>query len=483
MESLLDAVGAGQPNFEGEEDGWPITDIIEELDDDDNVVSYRLISADDSISRVQAALEKAGVTGQADSKPTTDEQAPSTDLAAPDQPASIAEPADADASPPPKKTVSFSDDVLTQDEEPLAERSFRARRVEQIMNTAKEQEKISQEAPIIPEDEDPEDAALRQEMLKYGMGEIGAVVAELQLEEGDSDDSGFDYVDEGFDEDEEDEDNGDNDDDDEDDLEDEYGRNGRVVTDKYRRRMLELEKKLGIQSQSPQAQPVGNEEDSSDDEGIGRIVVKPGTPSANQGVVSSKPPTAEQEKSESNGKKSVRFASSLDIAPETEPPASTPINEKEKEKEREKEHFVDPLSDIVERSPSFSVSKPKPSKKASRFKTAASQSTSAVPRGPLDVPAHFADQDRPSAPSGPAGTTIANTLVEREPDSAPVAPDEFDGSIAYQEVADEYQKMRRRFIQREGGFLKEDESPVQPVIDEDKQEPMSRFKAARLSRQ
>jgi unconventional prefoldin RPB5 interactor 1 len=56
--------------------------------------------------------------------------------------------------------------------------------------------------------------------------------------------------------------------------------------------------------------------------------------------------------------------------------------------------------------------------------------------------------------------------------------------MIHDEVADEYQRMRKRFIQREGGFLKEDESPVQPLEEaHGGPEKISRFKAARLSRQ
>ncbi|PHH86137.1 hypothetical protein CDD83_10674 [Cordyceps sp. RAO-2017] len=113
------------------------------------------------------------------------------------------------------------------------------------MKTAREQEGISKQAPVIPEDEEPEDAALRRQMLQYSMGEVGAVVAELELEENTTDDGEvFDYDDDFDDLD------GDADEDDE----DRHGRStGRTVTDRYRQRMLELEKKLGVTSRFTQA--------------------------------------------------------------------------------------------------------------------------------------------------------------------------------------------------------------------------------------
>jgi unconventional prefoldin RPB5 interactor 1 len=363
---------------------------------------------------------------------------------------------------------------------PTPQVSRNAKRVEEIMSHAKEQEKISNEQAYIPEDEDEDDAELRRQMLEYS-GEVGAVVAELQLEEGDSDDYEYEeYSDEGFE--------------DDDDQEDKYGRyTGRVVTEDYRQRMLELEKKLGIKSrfteqpEDKDAESSADEEDGDKEEGIGRIVVK-SAPSTTTSTLptstsASKPaPTKsnikEKQPEPTNGKKGVRFASTLDIAQESEP-TSLPVREAPVE---EKEPIVEPLSDIVERSTSAKTSdttNTKSTRKPSRFKKA----RDTVPPGPLDVPATFIDQDRPTAPTGPEGTTLADTLVEREPTKAAQPPDEFDDELILQEVADEHHKLRKKFIQREGGFLKEDESPIQPLEEQDGgRERVSRFKAAKLSR-
>lgn len=341
------------------------------------------------------------------------------------------------------------------------------------MNHAKKQEKISSEQAYIPEDDDEEDAELRRQMLEYS-GEVGAVVAELQLEEGDSDDYEYEYSDEGFEG------------DDDDDQEDKYGRyTGRVVTDDYRQRMLELEKKLGIKSRFTE-QPEDRDGDASsdDEEGIGRIIVKPASATTTSSSASKPAPVKsnikEKQPEQLNGKKGVRFASNLDIAPENEPTV-LPVREAPMKK---KEPIVEPLSDkIVERSSTAKApdtSEIKSTRKPSRFKKA----RDIVPPGPLDVPAKFLDQDRPTAPTGPEGTTLADTLVERESiRAAPHPPDEFDDELIYQEVADEHHKLRKKFIQREGGFLKEDESPIQPLEEQDGgREPVSRFKAARLSK-
>ncbi|KAM0273639.1 hypothetical protein ACHAPA_001212 [Fusarium lateritium] len=463
-----------QPNLD-EDDGLPMTEIIEQLDDDDNVISYKLNQPDSALPKIQEALEKAGIKDLEDDDNDTDSLAKSSkqrDVEGEASKQSSSQPADLETTtlaPSASKGVSFATDTKTQDG-PKPPVSRNAKRVEEIMNHAKEQEKISNEKAYIPEEEDEEDAELRRQMLEYS-GEVGAVVAELQLEEGDSDYE-FEYSDEGFEDDEEDD-------------EDKYGRyTGRVVTDDYRQRMLELEKKLGIKSRFTEQPEDKDGNSSSDEEGIGRIVVKPtpAEPTPLSSALKSAPTKSnikEKQPEQTGGKKGVRFASNLDIAQESEP-AGLPVREAPVE---EKEPIVEPLSDIVERSSSVrapETTDTKPTRKPSRFKKA----INTVPPGPLDVPANFLDQNRPTAPTGPEGTTLAETLVERETiRTTPQPPDEFDDELIHQEVADEHHKLRKKFIQRDGGFLKEDESPIQPLeIQDGGREPVSRFKAAKLSK-
>ncbi|XP_044719926.1 prefoldin subunit domain-containing protein [Hirsutella rhossiliensis] len=421
-----------------DEDSEPFTEIIENLDQDDNVVSYRLNRPGDSVPHVREALAKAGV-----------EELPDADTSNATTPA-----------PPPNM-------------------SRKAKRIERIMKTAREQESISQQEPVIPEDEEPEDAALRQQMLKYSMGEVGSVVAELQLEGGDTDDGeDFDY---GHDDIDDESDQDDNDDD----GEDRFGRStSRLVTDEYRQRMLELEKRLGITSRFTQDADNEDADSDAEDEGIGRIVVKHGreTPSS-----ASKPQPTKSSIKDGQGdvdaKKGVRFAQALDVAPDNEPTVP-PMSERE-------EPPVEPLGDIVERSGPASASgpatEPRAPRRTSRFAKARHETASSgdIPKGPFDVPRRFADQGEPEPPaSGPEGTTLADRLVEREPRPNPPPPGELDDSLDHDAVAGEYQALRKKFIQRQGGFLQEDESPIQ-VLDEaeNASEPVSRFKAARLSRQ
>ncbi|KAF5002180.1 hypothetical protein FGRMN_556 [Fusarium graminum] len=460
-----------QPTLD-EEDGLPMTEIIEQLDDDDNVISYKLNQPDSALPKIQAALEKAGIKdiGDQDSSSPAETSKPKETEPTKQSPPLSTDLETTTLAPSASKGVSFATDTKTQDG-PKPPVSRNAKRVEEIMNHAREQEKISNEKAYIPEEEDEDDAELRRQMLEYS-GEVGAVVAELQLEEGDSDYES-EYSDEGF-----------GDDDDDDDDEDQYGRyKGRVVTDDYRQRMLELEKKLGIKSRFTDQPEDKDGDSSSDEEGIGRIVVKPALaePTPSSTALKSAPAKSnikEKQPEQNGGRKGVRFASNLDIAQEGEP-AVLPIREAPV---KEIEPIVEPLGDIVERSSSSKIdtTDTKPTRKPSRFKKA----INTVPPGPLDVTANFLDQDRPTAPTGPEGTTLADTLVERETiRTSPHPPDEFDDELIHQEVADEHHKLRKKFIQRDGGFLKEDESPIQPLeVQDGGREPVSRFKAAKLSK-
>ncbi|KAF6838541.1 hypothetical protein CPLU01_02342 [Colletotrichum plurivorum] len=473
-----------------DEDGLPITEIIEELDEEGNVLSSRLQRPGDSSGQLKEILEKAGVKNIPEGKPkgsdeteaivedVTDELV--VEIQEPVQPAPE-RPSPVESQPEEKvhnavsvkKAVSFTEDTKPSPEPQV---SKNAKRVEEIMNTARAQESISREPPVIPEGESAEDALLRREMLKYGMEEVGAVVAELTLEEGsgdDDDDWEYDYSD--LDEDEE---------------EDKYGRSTTSVLDEgYHSRMLELEKRLGVQSRFTQPAEAGaeNSDEDEDKQGIGRIVIKrdekakatePVKPAAAAPVASSlrtSSPTAS-----ADGKKSVRFAESLDIAPESAAPAAAPVESKPAPVP-----FVEPLSDIVERSGPAKQPEAKSTRKASRFKKQRGAPTVVdddfVPKGPMDVPVRFLDQDRPTAPTGPEGKTLADSIVEKETQA--VEADPFGDEFIDQDVADEYHRQRNKFIQKQGGFMQEDTSVIRPLDEADGGQRISKFKAARLSKQ
>ncbi|OAA68932.1 hypothetical protein ISF_03307 [Cordyceps fumosorosea ARSEF 2679] len=471
----LEVLDAEASNEQGavDENGPPITEIVEELDQDDNVLSFRLNRPGEALPRVKAALEKAGIDAPSLEPPSLNRQSGSASPSV--------------AKPPPAKKVKESIPVTPHESEPDHEVtppiSRMAKRVGGIMKTAKQQESISSQPAIIPDDEDPDDAALRQQMLKYSMGEMGAVVAELNLEENDDDDDNFDDDEwlEG--------DGIDDDDDDEEDGEDKYGRfTGRMITDKYQRRMLELETKLGVKSRFTQKlEEEAAERDSDDDdgEGIGRIRIQPKpkpSSSASPSAAPTKSIVKEMTSAKNEPKKGVRFANELDIADEAEPSATLPESKRDSGKD-----IVEPMSElIVERKAASKPAAAPPSQRPSRFKKAA-QNQPSIPKGPLDVPAsflaqHVPDEEELPVPTGPEGRTIADTLVEKGSVSRPAGPAVVDDSMMG--VAAEHQRLRSRFIRRDGGgFLQEDEGPVQELDEtEGGGQRVSRFKAARLSR-
>ncbi|KAK5663756.1 hypothetical protein OQA88_4187 [Cercophora sp. LCS_1] len=462
-----------------EETGLPITDIIEELDDDDNIVKSTLRNGADTSINVAEALKKYGLDelpekagdltkGQGAAPPTQEtESTVETPKIATQS---------TDSSNPPsipkevRKSVSFADDTKPGHEDKASREpvSAAAHKVEALMQQAKEQEAIDLSSAVIPEGESAEDSALRREMLDYCMSEIGPVVAELQIEEGsiDSDDE-LDWEEIG----EETED---------DDDEDELGRSRRsVITADYIKRMQELEKRLqgqshfAVQWSKPNSQTAG--------EGVGQVHVVPEQSSSSK---------SENPVAVSKEPKSVRFASTLDIAEEKAP--QPPPKAKKPEKP-----LVNPVGDIVEKivglEPELLDEHDEPPKRVSRFKKDRAAgvpvpgSTASLPPGPLQIrPKFFNDPVAPVQPVEPAppeGQTVVSAIVERSVVSEAREPDDMDDALLYQAAAVEYQRLRNKMIQQQGGFLKENESPTIPLEEEEGGPPrVSRFKAARLAK-
>lgn len=133
----------------------------------------------------------------------------------------------------PKKVVSFTADTKADKPASVTKQSVAAEKPV---------------TPVMPTDESPEDAALRRQMIQYNMSEVGAVVAELDL---DDETSSTAYSDDDDDKDMPDDSSLEEDD------EDEHGRTKRVVlSDNYLAEMRDLEKKLNakaIQNVGPNA--------------------------------------------------------------------------------------------------------------------------------------------------------------------------------------------------------------------------------------
>ena len=316
-------------------------------------------------------------------------------------------------------------------------------------------------SPVIPECESPEDAALRRQMLRYNMNEVGAVVAELNLDEDDdTDDDDYDNQDEEVDSSKDSYarlEESDDDDDDDDDQEDEHGRSSsRFITEDYLTEMQALEQKLQARAMI-NAGPNG-----AVDADMGATTPRQPFHRTSLANGNGSPPKARLNGDGSPSKaKGVRFAEELDI--------QSPPKPGEK-----------PVIERTALPPPDADAGPQQQKKVSRFKAAQQVAKQADPKAP--------EHPDISNPSGIKKPPInASTIIERpyNPSARPPEPDDLDPALLQQQVSNEYHRLRNRMIQREGGFTKPDERAEVPVDELPEAEggtsrKMSRFKAARL---
>jgi unconventional prefoldin RPB5 interactor 1 len=175
----------------------------------------------------------------------------------------------------------------------------------------------------------------------------------------------------------------------------------------------------------------------------------------------------------------------LDIA-EEKPPRPAP-------KAKAAKPAVNPIGDIVEKTAPHEPLEDEdaPPKRVSRFKKERAAgvpvpAVSSLPPGPLQLRPKFIDETptlEPAEPAPPEGLTIAPAVVERNPTSTPKEPDDMDDVLLYQAAAVEYNRLRNKMIQQQGGFVKQEEPPTLPLDEEEGGPPrVSRFKAARLAK-
>ncbi|KAM0164427.1 hypothetical protein ACHAPG_000623 [Botrytis cinerea] len=499
-EKLAKATIISTPDVRNEE-GLPVTEIIEELDDEGNVISSRLSTPGNVKPQLLEVLHKAGIIEPVSKDGSgvveeveDDGSASKASIQIDTPPTTEAESVKESNTPttsskPEPKSVKFSNDSKTESAESKPTISPAAKRLEEIMQSARESEKLSFEPAVIPTDESPEDAALRRDMLQYGMSEVGSVVAEINLEDG-SDWESEDYAD-------------DSDSDDE----DQFGKSTRqVVDDELRQRMIELEEKLGVRMM----ENVGKDSDDYGmvQEGIGRISISgEDTKDSGKGILTTsskgKSKNSNAGNPDDSSKKSVRFAEELDVSPAPDKPVSSSSKTEIK---------TAPVGDIIERkAPGPSSSAPPVQKKASRFKTSRAPlsngtngissttpiatnpshlklfpATPATPK-PFSQPIQFVPAiEKPrEVPTGPANRTLAPNVIERDVshDTNAAPPDEFDPQLLHQEVATEYHRMRNKIIGKQGGFGPEEEGEIVPFTEEEGgPKKVSRFKAARLAK-
>lgn len=451
--------------------GLPLVGIVEQLDEDGNVVGSFLQSGTDSELQVLETLKQAGIKNLPETKAELPKnEPPSADNRAEDvagttssksgMTASQQEQAESTEAPKSSagrsKSVSFAEDTKAGHEPHDRITPTTTQSLVELWRKAKEEsENFDVSRAVIPDGESPEDSEMRRSMLDH-MSELGPIVAELDVEEWDSQDEedGWSGTDEEI----------------EDDDEDELGRTKHsVLTDDYVQRMQQLEKRL--QSQGAFAT-------TSTDIGKTAIKLDPepkSRPSSLKGATTGEP-------------KSVKFATTLDIAQEK---ASELVANVQQAKP-----VVNPVSDIIVEKSATPVESMKedaaPPKRASRFKKERG-ATPVTTHSLLPTPLQIRDklpfvqssaQEEPAEPAPPEGKTLAPSVVERTPSLTPKEPDEMDQVLLHQAASVEYHRRRNNLIQQQGGFLKEEETEIVP-LDEDEGGPprVSRFKAARLAKQ
>ncbi|KAG8533214.1 uncharacterized protein KY384_001997 [Bacidia gigantensis] len=318
-------------------------------------------------------------------------------------------------------------------------------------------------SPIIPHDESSEDAALRQQMLRYNMKEVGAVVAELNVDDNDTDDD----MDDDYEIDADAQMNIYGSDEEEDDDEDEHGRTlSHVLTGDYLAEMKALEERL-------KAGTMVNLGQSADDQKILTTFASNAAPMNGE----SQATTATLQASPNGATKAVRFADELSIqeAPVADSTTSSKVPQ----------NFAGLVErPIVERKTPDQVKPPMaPQTRPSRFKVnrqneiakkkkqnKGSDSIASSPPIKRQNPATAPIVERPFNP------TTSKPI-------APTKPDDLDSEYLQRQVHDEYQRLRSRMIPIENGSRIVDESAetVNGAANSSTGgRKMSRFQAARL---
>ncbi|KAF2009565.1 hypothetical protein BU24DRAFT_428458 [Aaosphaeria arxii CBS 175.79] len=478
------------PDTENEE-GLPLMDIVEELDEEGNVISGEVLQPGKEAPELVEALRKTGIE-----KLMLKDEAPAqsikkdniTDVATsstPKTPVAAATDKDDASSPRPpkaKKSVSFKDQNAEEtikkpvsaakdtDPTPPSKKQtleangyngdvsdFNFAPGSKVIEVDDDWNEVAS-YPVVPQGDTPEEAALRKQMLQYGLSEVGNVVAEIDLEGRDDD-----YSDEDMD------DDYDEDYDSADEEEDQYGRSTkRELSDDYRQKMQELEQKLNARmlenvGPRPELSPLAQ---YSDDLRTLRVRKDEADQQADG---------QNNEPTESSQKKGVRFADTLDISEAPQAPIESRRNLPSTSTTTMSETIIERVDPSSQASP-MAPSKPA---KVSRFKSARAGSSqggfNSLPMPPAPVEQAF--------PAGPEGRTLADSIVEHDAHGTNAQPpDEFDPALIKREVQAEYHKMRNKMIQQQGGFTPSEEDTENPIVEEKdgKTKRVSRFKAARL---
>ncbi|EER28228.1 hypothetical protein CPC735_061010 [Coccidioides posadasii C735 delta SOWgp] len=493
---LLKMVVVEQPGGDLNEEGLPMTDIVEELDDAGRVISGSTTTPGRSAEEILEVLKRAGVKDIPEGNVEDSKAISEAESKGDPNPMGV------DAGLTTDSKVTDANESTGRFEHCLADGDVASGSVSNIptvgstVSSQSVSERMDREGDIqMPElDESPEDAALRREILQYGLEEVGAVVAELEIDKSGSE---FSISDEEYDDyimsDEYEE-------------EDEYGRaTRRVLSDEYHRQMRDLEKKLNAKS----LHNIGPDTSILPPEvrrGLEEPDLKPAISGKNEDKLAKK--------------KKVAFADELDIAPDpsTLAPAGNSPESPRKPKASETPAIHDVVMEHSSAPNNTAIFESKPRKKASRFKIARAGEGHVRPE-PVSVPLTTNSQTSrplfrskappvtptlfPATTSDPKpfsqpiedpdsdfsrSSTIADNLIEREVNDTsalPPDPEDFDEAFLKRQIATEFYNLRNRKIQQEGGFMREEDEPQIIPLDAESNSNkprMSRFKSARVKR-
>ncbi|KAJ5824129.1 hypothetical protein N7447_006469 [Penicillium robsamsonii] len=452
---------------------FPMQEIMEELDEDGNVVSSKINTPGNDATELLDVLKKAGVK---DIPETAEPEKTAATPADATREGAVGESATSIAAD--QQNDSSSGDNVITDPNGVSLKFSQP----QSVVTAEDR----MQPPVTDVNESAEEARLRREMLDYGINEVGAIVAELEMDESGSDisfDEEYDY------------------DYDEEDNEDEHGRSHTHLPAEYHQQMMELEAKLNARG----LMNMGKDTETFPEEVQQEI------------ATSAEVETTTKEK---KPKKRVAFADELDIAPAPTPSVTA---EKAPAPRAEPQVLADSIVERTSRVPEPAPTTPAVPKKTSRFKSAravtpdstasgsvttgatianpsevtdsrlrkqANTTPSVVPPvlfpatpkepKPFSVPITDISEvtEKPSAPQFPHDRTLAEKVFERQPKAgAVVAPelDVYDEELHQKQIASEFFNMQKRI-----NGTKEDEEHDTFPPEEVEPKRVSKFKASRM---
>lgn len=356
--AFAESVASGaDPRFDDEDEpkALPFLEIHEQLDDDDNVISSEVRNQEDETRAMMHALNKAKDANPISDHDQHNEAGSSSPVQRPPiRKKSVSFSADTKEAPEPprsesqegRKSVSFAPKVaVAPAADPPDTRSVSfAAQIEEIPDSkAKDSEALSDKQKdlrasfkpgekvyeidedadtaephiVLPQDESPEDARIRREMLQYHLEEVGNVVAQMELDEADdhSDFTTSEYLEEG-----------DTPYTSETDDEDEHGRSRHSqISESYHEEMKALQARLiGNLGQQPTDEQLSDLADI-DPKDVHRLVIR-----GNRNSTSSAASSGSE--ADKKGKKRVSFAEAVDVADEqptkvakTDPEADTGV--------------------------------------------------------------------------------------------------------------------------------------------------------------